>query len=132
MAIDETTALEATERRQRLHEVVRDKLDPAVAGEALACRLQHDVGEVEADAAQLLAIDLQKGKQAAVARAQVKDAASITRHLLEQHALAFRASRELVGPKQVAMNTLGVDHSSPGMPLIITPPLVARIERMDA
>ncbi len=46
-------------RGQWLCEVMLDKLDPLVAGEALACRLEHDLREVEAHTEHVGTIDLQ-------------------------------------------------------------------------
>ena len=45
--------VEAPELRQRLGEVVLDELDALIAGEALARRLEHQLGEVEAHAEHL-------------------------------------------------------------------------------
>ena len=54
----------------------------------------------------LAAIDLEKGEQATVARPEVEDATSVTRHLLDQDALSLRAVRIGVRSGQVAVGVL--------------------------
>lgn len=84
-----------------------DELDALVAGEALASRLEHGLGKVKADTKRLVAIDPEKGEQAAVARPEVEDATNVARHMLEQDVLSLRATRILVGPAEITMNMLG-------------------------
>ena len=83
---------------QRLDEVVPDELDAPFVGEALACRPQHDLGEVEAHAERLGAANQEEGEQTPVARPEVEDAPGVAGHLLEQDALPLRAVRVGVGP----------------------------------
>ena len=75
-----------------------DKLDALIAGEALACRVKHDPGEVNADANDLGTIAFQQREQATVARPEVKDTTSAAR---------YRAVREPVRPVEITTNTLG-------------------------
>ena len=89
MAIDETTASKRPSGGQRLGEVVLDELDARVAGEALARGPEHQLGEVDAHADHLGTIGLQEGEQTPVARAEVEDATSPARHVLEQNALSL-------------------------------------------
>jgi hypothetical protein len=64
--------VEKPECRQRLGKVVLDELGALIAGEAPACRLEHEFGEVKAHANQVGLIDAEEGEQAAVARPEVK------------------------------------------------------------
>jgi hypothetical protein len=86
---------------------MRDELDALVVGEALACRFEHELREVEADTMYLAAIDPEKGEQTTVARPEVEDATSLARHLLDQDALSLRAARRGVRSGQVALGVLG-------------------------
>jgi hypothetical protein len=52
-------------------------------------------------------VGLEHREQAPVAGAEVEDARGAARHVLEQDALALRAARVLVGPRQVAADVLG-------------------------
>jgi len=99
--------VKAPERGQRFSQVVADELDPLVPGEALACRREHQLGEVNADTAHVAAVVLQQGEQAAVAGAEVEDARGFASDLLEQHALSLGAARMLLCPAAVAIDVRG-------------------------
>jgi hypothetical protein len=89
----------ATERGQRLGEIVPDELYAPVGGEALACRLQRDIGEVEPHTEHPAAIDLEEGEHPPIAGSEVEDAPGVAGYLLEQDALSLlRAMRIGVGP----------------------------------
>jgi len=96
--------VEAPECGQRLHEVVFDELDAFVAGEALAGRVEHELGEVQAHPVHAGPVDLEQGEQAAVAGSEVEDAARVARHLLGQHALSLRTVPDAVGQREVPVN----------------------------
>ncbi len=81
---------------QRLGEVVLDELDTIVAGEALARRPEHDLGEVEPYPAGLGSIGRRTGEQPAVTRAEVEDAPGVARHDVEQNALTLGAARKVI------------------------------------
>lgn len=86
--------VEATERGQRLGQVVLDELDALIASEPLTRRVEHNLGEVEADSAQVRAIALEQRQQPAVAGAKVEHTANLRRDVVEQHAFAFPAARD--------------------------------------
>jgi hypothetical protein len=81
------------ERGQRLGQVMLDELDALVVGEARACRLEHELGEIKAHTVHLGAIDTQQGEQAAVTGPEVEDATSVARNMLKQHAFSLGARR---------------------------------------
>jgi hypothetical protein len=93
--------VETSERGERRGEVVLDELDAVVIGKPLACRLEHEIGEVKAHAAHLAPIDLEKGEQAAVARPEVEDATSVVGDMLEQDALSLRSARISIRPVEI-------------------------------
>jgi len=99
--------VEATERGQRLGQVVLDELDALIAREPLARRVEHDVREIEADSAQVPAIALKQRQQPAVAGAKVEHTANLRRDVVEQHAFAFPAARELVGTAEIPTDMFG-------------------------
>jgi hypothetical protein len=84
-----------------------DELDVLIVGEALASRVEHDLGEVKADAHNLGAITLEECEHTAISRPEVEDATSVGRDMLEQDALPLRAVRESVRSIQIAQDTLG-------------------------
>ena len=63
---------------------------------------QHRLGEIEAHAEHLAAVDPEEGEQPPVARPKVEDAPGVAGHLLEQDALSLCAVRIGVGPGEVA------------------------------
>src|ERR1700728_4063822 len=85
-----------------------DELDTPVISEALACRVEHDLGEVNTDANDLGTIALQQREQATVARSEVKYATTVARYLFEQDALSLCAMREAVGPVEIVQDALRV------------------------
>lgn len=105
--------IEAPKRWQWLGEIVLDELDALHRGEPLARCTEHEPGEVEADAKHLRAIGLEKGEQAAIARAEIEDATSVARHLFKQNALPLYTMRKLVRATEVATDPLLV-----GRPLL--------------
>jgi hypothetical protein len=86
---------------------VLDDLHAVVTGEALARRVEHDLGEVEAHAERLGAIRQEQGEQPAVARAEVEDATGVTRNEVEEDALPLGTARKLVRPVEIVINVLG-------------------------
>lgn len=54
-----------------------DELDSLIAGEPLACRGEHGLGEVDTDANDLGTIAFEKREQAVVSRPEVEDTASV-------------------------------------------------------
>ncbi len=99
--------VEAPERGQRLRQVVLHELDVLVVREALACRPEHELGEVKTHAEHFAVINLEKGEQAAVARAEVEDAPSVARHMLEQDALSLCPAWILIRPAEIPTDMLG-------------------------
>jgi hypothetical protein len=100
-------SVEASERGERLDKIVPHELDALIAGEAVACRVEHDLREVKADANDLGAIALEKRQQAAVSRPEVEDTTNVIRDMLEQDALSLCAARESIRPVEIAQDTLG-------------------------
>ena len=98
--------VEASQCRHRRGHVVLDQLDPLIAGEAVARRLEHDVGEVEPDPANVRAITHEQGQEATVARPEVEHATHFARHVVEQDALALSSAREFVGSAETAIDVL--------------------------
>ena len=98
--------VEASHCRHRRGHVVLDQLDPLIAGEAVACGVEHDVGEVEPDPAKVRPITHEQGQEATIARPEVEDAAHFARHVVEQDALALSSAREFVGSAEVSIDVL--------------------------
>jgi hypothetical protein len=94
--------IEAPERGQRLGEVVLYERDASVLGEALARRLQHGLGEVEAHADNPGATAREETEEPPVPCSEVEDAPGIAGHLFEHGALSLRAARIGVSPGEVA------------------------------
>jgi len=65
--------VEAPELGQRCRQVVLDELDALVAGEAVAGRIEHELGEVQAHPVHAGTTGLQEGEQPTVARAEVEE-----------------------------------------------------------
>jgi hypothetical protein len=101
-------SVKAPKRGQRLVEVVLYELDALVIGEALACRREHEFGEVKSDTKHLRTIDLEQREQAAIARPEVEDPPSVERHMLEQDAVSLCATRILIRPAEIATDVLGI------------------------
>jgi hypothetical protein len=99
--------VETPDRGQRLGEIVLYELDALVAGEALACCFEHELGEIERHATHMRTVDPQHGEQASVAGPEVEDATSVARYVIEQHALALRAAGVLVRELEIARDVLG-------------------------
>jgi cytochrome P450 len=87
---------------QRQAEVVAHQLDAPVAGETLAGRAEHQLGEVHAHRVHPRALALKQCEQSPVAGAEVEDAADVERHLFEQDRLPFGPMRKLIGPIEIA------------------------------
>lgn len=107
MAIDETTTSKRPSAGELVGKVVAHEIHAVVVRKALACRLEHELGEVDAHTKHFGSIDLEKGEQPPVARPEVEDATSISRHVLEQDALSLCAARIAVRPAEIALNVLG-------------------------
>ncbi len=88
-----------------------DELDALIVGEALACRAEHDLGEIKADANDLGTIAVEKREQATVSRPDVEDAMSVVRDVLQQDTLPLCAVREPIRPVEIIQDTLGSLHS---------------------
>src|SRR5438105_4162517 len=83
------------------------ELDALIVGEALACRLEHELGEVKTHTKHLGAIDPKKGEQATVPRPEVEDATRVVRHMLDQDPLSLCAARIPIRPAEIAMDMVG-------------------------
>ena len=71
------------------------------------CCLEHNLGEVEAHAKHLRAIDLEQREQTPVAGTEVEDSMSVVRHMSEQDALPLGAVREAIGALEIPLGMLG-------------------------
>ena len=91
-----------------------------IAGKALARRVEHDLGEVNADTNDLGTTLLQKREQTTISRPEVQNATSLIRDMLEQDALSLRAVWESIRPVQIARDTLR------GSPLVSRHALIIR------
>lgn len=109
--VERALALQVVDRERRHHgveapnagvqwlgEVVLDELHTLLACKALTRGVQHQLGEVEAHAGRLWAVSAEQAEQSAIAGPEIENAPHVTRHVIEQHALALRTMREIVGP----------------------------------
>ncbi len=70
--------------------------------------MQNSAGQATFAADRPGPVDAQQGEQAPVARAEVKDAPRLARHLVEQNALALGLVGKRVGVGEVAVDVLAL------------------------
>jgi hypothetical protein len=65
---------------------------------------KHQLGEVKANTNHFRAVNLEQGQQTPVPGAEVEDATSIARHVLEQDTLALAPMGKLVRATEIAID----------------------------
>ena len=84
-----------------------DELDAVLAGEALACGGEHQLGEVDADPGGLGPAGEEIGEHAAVASPKVEDPDGAAGNDVVEDALPFRPAGELAGALEVVLDVVG-------------------------
>ena len=99
--------VEPPERGKRKLEVMVDDGNVGVVTEAFARRIEHWRREIERDTLGLRAVNAEESKQAAIAGAEVEDAADGSRDELEQDGFAFDAMGNFVREREVFERVFG-------------------------